>query len=112
MKFYGIASANGLESFIPIPFDIEVNRFEVEPKTLSLMALTVNANRQRHSVLYQVNLSKADADEVFKKMEESPFEALIHLKETATEIQIMKSPGAEKSWNLIPDTKLDPFNGK
>ena len=112
MRFYGIASANGLESFIPVPFNIESSSFEVDPKTLSLMALTVNANRQRHSVLFQVNISKQDADSVFELMEKDPHEALIHMKETATEVSIMKSPGAEKSWNIIPDSKLDPFNGK
>jgi hypothetical protein len=34
---------------------------------------------------------------------------LVKLKEEATSISLMRSPGAEKSWNLIPNSDLDPY---
>jgi hypothetical protein len=113
MKYYGIASANGIESFLPVLFRGESEGFTADPRELSLMALTVNANRQRHSVLYMVDLNIEDVREIKNLIDKGDAdEALIVLKEKAKSINIMQSPGAEKSWNLIPNTDLDPFNGK
>jgi hypothetical protein len=36
--------------------------------------------------------------------------ALLKLKSDATSIKLAKSPGAEKSWNLIPNPDLDPYS--
>ena len=113
MQYYGIASANGLESFLPVPYSAEMEGFQTDPRELSLMALTVNANRQRHSVLYQVDIDKNVAQDVRDLIKEgNAADALILVKEKSKTIEIMRSPGAEKSWNLIPNTDLDPFNGK
>lgn len=113
MKYYGIASANGIESFLPVLFRGESEGFTADPRELSLMALTVNANRQRHSVLYMADLNIEDVREIKNLIDKGDAdEALIMLKEKAKSINIMQSPGAEKSWNLIPNTDLDPFNGK
>jgi hypothetical protein len=113
MRYYGIASSNGIESFLPVPFRAETESFSADPRELSLMALTVNANRQRHSVLYMVDLSREDSKEISQMFNDGDAEgALILLKEKAKSISIMQSPGAEKSWNLIPNKDLDPFNGK
>jgi hypothetical protein len=113
MKYYGIASANGIESFLPVLYRGESEGFSADPRELSLMALTVNANRQRHSVLYMVDVSTSDANEIEDLISNGDSaEALTLLKEKAKSINIMQSPGAEKSWNLIPNTDLDPFNGK
>ena len=40
MKYYGIASANGIESFLPIIYRGESEGFSADPRELSLMALT------------------------------------------------------------------------
>lgn len=113
MKYYGIASANGIESFLPVLFRGESEGFTADPRELSLMALTVNANRQRHSVLYMVDLNIEDVKEIKKLIDQRDASgALTLLKEKAKSINIMQSPGAEKSWNLIPNSDLDPFNGK
>jgi len=34
----------------------------------------------------------------------------LKLKEAAESIMLAKSPGAEKSWNLIPNPDLDPYS--
>jgi hypothetical protein len=113
MKYYGIASANGIESFLPVLYRGESEGFSADPRELSLMALTVNANRQRHSVLYMVDVNREDANEIEELISQGDAaDALTLLKERAKTINIMQSPGAEKSWKLIPNTDLDPFNGK
>ena len=111
MIFYGIADAHGIESFKPQQFNPEVEQFSSDAKELSIMALRANANRHRHAVVYQAEISGEDAKEILDLINKGEYaEALVKLKETAESISLMKSPGAEKSWNLIPNDDLDPYS--
>lgn len=111
MIFYGIADAHGLESFQLSTFRNELEGFAIEPKQLSLLFYRANANRHRHAVVYQAEISKENAQDVQKLIDSGEYiEALILLKEVATEISLMKSPGAEKSWKMIPNPDLDPYH--
>jgi hypothetical protein len=111
MIFYGIADAHGLESFIPSQFTGEIEGFQIPPKDLSLMGYRAQANRHRHAVVYQVDIpleSAKEALELFNKGEYST--ALELVKEKADSVSLMKIPGAEKSWKLIPNPDLDPYS--
>ncbi len=111
MIFYGIADAHGIESFKPQTFDSEVEQFVTDTKELSLMALRANANRHRHAVVYQAEVDSESAKEILDLINKGEYvEALVKLKETAESISLMRSPGAEKSWNLIPNDDLDPYS--
>ncbi len=111
MIFYGIADAHGIESFKPQTFDSDVEQFTSDSKELSIMALRANANRHRHAVVYQAEVSPEAAKEILDLINRGEYEdALVKLKETADSISLMKSPGAEKSWNLIPNDDLDPYS--
>jgi hypothetical protein len=136
MKFYGIADAHGIESFNPVTFNMETETLQVDPRELSIMVLRANANRHRHAVVYQAELTKEDARKINDLLsasdyDESPLEldpydespsgqdpkklkpsakALLKLKASATSIMLARSPGAEKSWNLIPNPDLDPYS--
>lgn len=111
MKYYGIADAHGLESFRPVSFNTEIEGFEVDPRELSMMVLRSNANRHRHTVVYQAELPIAVCKKILELFKEGKYaEALEELKEGATEIKLARSPGAEKSWGLIPNPDLDPFS--
>ena len=111
MKYYGIADAHGLESFRPVTFNTEIEGFEVDPRELGMMVLRANANRQRHAVVYQAELPIPACKEINTLIKEGKYEeALTKLKEEATEIKLASSPGAEKSWRLIPNPDLDPFS--
>ncbi len=111
MIFYGIADAHGIESFKPQTFDSDVEQFTSDSKELSIMALRANANRHRHAVVYQAEVSPEAAKEILDPINKGEYEdALVKLKETADSISLMKSPGAEKSWNLIPNDDLDPYS--
>ncbi len=112
MIFYGIADAHGLESFKPQQFDSEVEQFKSDSKELSIMALRANANRHRHAVVYQADVDSGVAKEILDLLKSGDYvEALMKLKDEATSISLMRSPGAEKSWNLIPNSDLDPYRG-
>jgi hypothetical protein len=111
MKFYGIADSKGLESFIPEMFNPDTQHFETNNRDLSIMGLRANANRHRHAVVYQAELDGDGIKEVRALLKEGDYPgALLKLKEVAQSISLMRSPGAEKSWNLIPNPDLDPFS--
>lgn len=112
MEYIGIADAYGLESFIPArEYNAEEERFTTNNKAVSFMSMRANANRHRHSVVYKADLDRGAADEIYDLYEEGEYqEALIYLKANAKEIALIKSPGSEKSWNLIPNPDLDPFS--
>lgn len=112
MKFYGIADAHGIESFRPVTYNVETGDLNIDPRELAMMSLRANANRHRHAVVYQVDVGKETAQEVLDLIKKGEFpEALLKLKEEARTISLARSPGAEKSWRLIPNPDLDPFRG-
>jgi len=102
--FFGIADAHGIESFIP-----ESHKNQI----LFALSIRAESNRQRHACLYKVGCTD-DNVRVIKALIESGErdEALGYMKENC-ECQIQ--PGFENSWELIPNSKLDPYwsaNGK
>jgi hypothetical protein len=111
MKHYGIADAHGLESFRPVTFNPDIEGFEVDTRELSMMVLRANANRDRHSVVYHADIPVQSCREITALMKDGQNDAaLLKLKSDATSIKLAKSPGAEKSWNLIPNPDLDPYS--
>lgn len=112
MEYIGIADAHGLESFVPArEYNAEEERFSMNNKAIAFMSMRANANRQRHAVVFKVKISSENADEVFDLLDQGEYaEALTKVKDSADEVALVKSPGAEKSWNLIPNPDLDPFS--
>ena len=111
MKFYGIADAHGIESFRPVTYNVDTGDLQIDPRELGMMSLRANANRHRHAVVYQVELPIPACKDINNLIKDGKYdEALVKLKEEATNIMLARSPGAEKSWNLIPNPDLDPFS--
>jgi hypothetical protein len=111
MKFYGIADSHGLESFNPESWNSDTERFESDTRALSIMGLRANANRHRHAVVYLADVDGPGAREITALINKGEYpEALVKLKEVAKSISLMRSPGAEKSWKLIPNPDLDPYS--
>lgn len=112
MEYIGIADAHGLESFVPARrFNLEEESFTLDTPAIAFMNMRANANRQRHSVVYKADLSPADADVINSLYAEGDYiSALNELKSRARSVSLIKSPGAEKSWGLIPNPDLDPFS--
>lgn len=99
--FYGIADAHGIESFIPA---------EVAEKGPCLFSLQLRAeaNRQRHTAVYKIDLEDEGVAKVEAQIKKGDFKsALFALKAHAKETAILR--GMESSWGMIPDDKLDPY---
>jgi hypothetical protein len=111
MKFYGIADAHGIESFRAVTYNVDTGDLQIDPRELGMMSLRANANRHRHAVVYQADVDAATAKEVLALIKDGKYtDALVKLKDEAKTISLAKSPGAEKSWRLIPNDDLDPFS--
>lgn len=106
MKYFGIADAHGLESFIKgDPRDDE------NKSTATGLYFRAQANRHRHAVVYVVELTDEAAENVQADLDEGLYqEALDNLKGSIYTLELMKMPGAEKSWGLIPNPDLDPYH--
>ena len=106
MKYFGIADAHGIESFVKgEPTDTE------HSQTAMILHLRAGANRHRHAVVFVVDLSEEDAESIEADLADGLYlEALDNLKGSVKTVQLSKLPGAEKSWGLIPNPDLDPYS--
>lgn len=106
MKYFGIADAHGIESFIQgDPTDSE------HSMNAMMLDLRAGANRHRHAVVYIVDLSEEAAALIQADLDDGLFlEALDNLKGEALNVSLTNLIGAEKSWRLIPNPNLDPYS--
>jgi len=106
MKFFGIADAHGLDSFIKgSPTD------EDQKSNLTGLFFRAQANRHRHAVVYVVDISEEDAESIEADLADGRYiEALNNLKGSVKTLELVRMPGAEKSWGLIPNPDLDPYH--
>lgn len=130
--YYGMADAHGIVSFIPEPaesehwvdmdrmFDLGMidMRAEATPEkkkyntTLGMMLRMAQANMQRHSVVFRVELNKTTAEMVDDMISSGEYDTALNLiKAEAITIQLAKVGGtnSEKMWNAIPNPELDPM---
>jgi len=102
----GIADAHGLESF-----------FALENADGTSLQMRAMANRQRHAVFFTACLDDKGSQAIEGLCKGKKWkEALNKLKEV-TELEksvfFPRQEGAENSWGLIPNERLDPmYSGK
>jgi hypothetical protein len=98
MKYCGIADAHGIESF----------RLKGLKGTGALQ-LRAALNRQRHACYYEADLDDNEFAMVMAQIKRKKYDkALNVLKENAKDISLL--PEQAKSWDLIPNSKLDPYS--
>jgi len=106
MKYFGIADAHGIESFIKGDPASEGNSQQA-----MILHLRAGANRQRHAIVYVVDIPEEVAEEIDDLIINGKYiDALNHLKGSVKDLQLSKLPGAEKSWGMIPNPDLDPYH--
>jgi hypothetical protein len=106
MKYFGIADAHGIESFIKGDPASEGNSQQA-----MILHLRAGANRHRHAVVYVVDIPEEVAEEIDDLIIGGKYiEALDYLKGSVKELQLTSLPGAEKSWGMIPNPDLDPYH--
>jgi len=89
MKCFGIADAHGIESFFKGDIDDKENA-----TTCMILHMRAGANRHRHAVVFLADIS----------------ESAVRLKLASPSVSLTRLPGAEKSWNMIPNSALDPYH--
>ena len=107
VKYYGIADAHGIETFLT----------EEQLKEDSLGAgglmLRASLNRQRHAVFYMAEIDLMTEVLVKKYLDEGDFKtALEKIKSYSYRYGFPKDRKDEYqvSWDLIPNDKLDPYS--
>ena len=102
-KFYGIADAHGIESFLA---------YEKKSKDKFPYVMRAELNRQRHAVYYEVTMDKIDATIVNAHIDKGDYrKALQFIKKRAITIGFPENRNKQymNSWKLIPNSKLDPW---
>ena len=100
----GIMDAHGIESFY--------RKDQVSDGQLFRSQLRASLNRQRHALVYEVELTKAKADMVMELLDTGDYETaaeLLHdpdfVQDYGCEVEMMSS------WPLLPNPALDPYHG-
>jgi hypothetical protein len=97
---FGIADCYGIESMI--------EKGTGRDNEVTFLNIRAMSNRHRHAVLYEADIDRDTFDVINELFKENDFEfALIMLKERALELRSL--PAQQKSWDLIPNPKLDPW---
>jgi len=100
--YIGIADCHGIESMQP--------EKEAEQYLLSIRAM---ANKQRHALVYRVTLTKPQHRRILNLLNKGAYKlALLLIKELRDNGKLKNlsvQKGCEKSFELIPNSKLDPW---
>jgi len=106
MKCFGIADAHGIESFFKGDIDDKENA-----TTCMILHMRAGANRHRHAVVFLADISESAVEDIEDLLKDSNYtEALVRLKLASPSVSLTRLPGAEKSWNMIPNSALDPYH--
>ena len=103
-KYIGIADAHGLESFL---------KYEEHQDHLGFLVMRARANRQRHALVYQVELDEKQQSIIEQTLEEEKY---ILACQILHDPAFIDNVGVEQSmlnsWEMIPNPRLDPYNGR
>jgi len=102
--FIGIADCKGIESFLPLVGN---------EKQLGFLVMRAGANRHRHALVYQVEMDE-DQEAIFKAVLERGdyISACLMLHDPAFIENVGVENSMMNSWDMIPNPRLDPYNGR
>jgi hypothetical protein len=95
--YRGLADAHGIETFCPA---------DSAPFWLGIRAA---ANRQRHALVFEVDIDDACLKIVNERLEAKDWKGALIVIKLLDGIRVEKS--MEESFQLIPNSKLDPWGG-
>ena len=105
MKTYiGIADCHGIESFMPL---------EGNESRMGFLVMRASLNRQRHALVYQVELDDTQAEIMKTVLDEGDYmKACYMLHDPAFVENVGVEQAMLDSWDMIPNHRLDPFGGR
>ena len=104
--FIGIADCHGIESFLPM---------EGNEKQLGFLVMRAGANRHRHALVYQVELTPDQSDSIKQMMENGKYILACRALHDPAFLQnalVGVETSMIDSWEMIPNPRLDPYNGR
>jgi hypothetical protein len=130
--YWGIASCNGVDSFIQEDIteterqmvndlehlgladeeDLQSIKAKVQAHNAEMHGATMacHANPQRFMVVYRAKITDDDAELIHDSMRSGENEfALRVLKANSIEIQLAGGSGSRRTWERIPNKSLDPY---
>lgn len=126
--YVGIGDSDGIDALLRIYSESELQSLSMakklnlseidgpakaksEKEALSQMTTRAHYNAQRHPVVFKAKLTIEVADYIETLFRTDPAEALIALKNHASEIQLAKVGGVnvKRAWDAIPNKKLNPI---
>lgn len=101
VTYAGVADCYGIESFH--------RKEDLSDQDRSFRIMRASANRQRHAIYYEASMDAKGAEVVSEFLEKKEWaDALECLKQVAIEFSTLRE--FEKSYHLIPNPDLDPYN--
>lgn len=101
VTYAGVADCHGIESFH--------RKEDLSDQDRSFRIMRASANRQRHAIYYEAELTAMAAEVVSEFLKKKEWEnALKCLKDVAIKFGTLSEH--EKSYQLIPNPDLDPYN--
>ena len=98
--YVGVADCHGIES---LHLKEDTSTFD-----RSCRIMRADANRHRHAVYFEVELDTSTLKVINDRLDDGEYTlALDILKRLGVELKSL--PAHEKSWELIPNPKLDPY---
>ncbi len=84
-----------------------IEYFGIENELPVWLPIRAAANRQRHALIFQVDMTEAQADAVIGQLKEGRYDLALEEVKKCEEVRVEQDMVA--SWPLIPDPALDPF---
>ena len=99
--YIGVADVHGIESLH--------RKEDTTPFDRNCHIIRADANRHRHAVYFEADLDKEALNIINEFLDDNKYAlALEWLKRLSIELRSMRNH--EKSWKLIPNVDLDPYN--
>ena len=84
-----------------------IEYFGIENELPAWLPLRAKLNRQRHALIFQVDMTEAQAEAVIARLNEGQYDLALE------EVKRCEGVGIEQdmvpSWELIPNPSLDPY---
>ena len=106
IKYYGIADAHGIESFMTEK-ELKESKFP--------FVMRADLNRQRHAVFYCAEMYKKDAESIHKLIKQGKYISALETMKCKNHAFGFPKDHEEQygnSWDLIPNPKLDPWRSE
>lgn len=100
VKMIGIGDAHGIDNFTEMG----------DGNSDFCITIRAQSNRQRHAVAFTANMEESTRDKVLEMCKKGENKSALSFIKSDPDIELAIEKGWEKSWEMIPNSKLDPWS--